>query len=56
LWNLGRWNFSFHDYMIGVIGHVLLIAVGYGVSFLLPNRDLASKELTLWGWRRRKLF
>jgi SSS family solute:Na+ symporter len=53
LWNLGRWNFPFHDYMIGVIGHVLLIAVGYSVSFLLPNRDPASKELTLWGWRRR---
>jgi hypothetical protein len=31
---------------------MLLMGVGYGASFLLPNRDLASKELTLWGWRR----
>ncbi len=52
LWNLGRWNFPYHDYMIGVIGHVTLIVVGYGASFLLPNRNATSKELTLWGWRR----
>jgi len=55
LWNLGRYNFPFHEYMIGVIGHIVLVIVGYAASFLFPNRDAASKELTLWGWRRRQL-
>ncbi len=55
LWNLGRFNFSLHDYMIGVIGHVILLAAGYTASFFFPNRDAASKELTLWGWRRHQL-
>lgn len=55
LWDLGRFNFPLHDYMIGVIGHVVLLAVGYTASFVFPNRDPASKELTLWGWRRRGL-
>lgn len=50
LWNLGRFNFPFHNYMIGVIGHVLVVAVGYLASFAFPNRDAASRGLTLWGW------
>ena len=31
---LGRFNFPWHDYMIGAIGHVVLMVVGYGVSRL----------------------
>jgi len=53
LWNLGALNFSLHNYMIGVIGHVVLLVVGYAASFVFPNRDAASREMTLWGWRRR---
>ena len=30
--NLGHFNFPWHDYMIGAIGHVVLMVVGYGVS------------------------
>lgn len=52
VWNLGRLNFTLHDYMIGVIGHVVLFAVGYAASLIFPNRDEASKRLTLCGWRR----
>jgi SSS family solute:Na+ symporter len=54
LWNLGRVNFPLHDYMIGVIGHLVLLAVGYAASFIFPNLDAASKEMTYWGWRRRR--
>ena len=54
LWDLGRFNFPLHDYMIGVIGHIVLLTVGYTASFPFPNGDPASKELTLWGWRRRQ--
>ena len=51
-WNLGRYNFPFHNYMIGVIGHLVLWGVGYAVSFAIPNRDPLTREMTLWGWRR----
>jgi len=54
LWDLGRFNFPWHDYMIGVICHLVLIAAGLAVSLFFPNRDAASKRLTLWEWRRQK--
>jgi SSS family solute:Na+ symporter len=53
LWNLGRYNFPLHSYMIGVIGHVVLLATGYAASFIFPNRNASKRDLTLWGWRRR---
>ena len=52
LWNLGRFNFPLHEYMIGVIGHLVLLGVGYLASWIFPNRDVASRELTLRGWLR----
>lgn len=48
--NLGRWNFPWHDYTVGAIGHLLLLVVGVLVSYWLPDRPLAP-ELTLQGWR-----
>jgi SSS family solute:Na+ symporter len=51
--NLGRWNFPWHDYMIGALGHLVLLAVGIAVSLLLPGRSF-GQDLTLQGWRRRK--
>ena len=48
IWNLGQFNFPFHDYMIGVIGHLILFGIGYAASFLFPNRDAESRELTVW--------
>jgi SSS family solute:Na+ symporter len=52
LWSMGRFNFPFHAYMIGVIGHVTLLGVGYAASFAVPNRDPLTRAMTLWGWRR----
>ena len=49
--NLGHWNFPWHDYMIGAVGHVMLLVVGIAASLLLPGRPLAS-DLTWQGWRR----
>ncbi len=54
LWNLGRFNFPLHNYMIGVVGHVLVVAGGYLASFVFPNRDPVSRGLTLWGWLGRR--
>lgn len=51
--DLGRWNFPYHDYLIGVIGHIILFAVGVAVSYLLPGTPL-SPNLTLSGWRARE--
>jgi len=50
--NLGHWNFTWHDYMIGAIGHVILLVVGIAASLLLPGSPVA-RELTWQGWRRR---
>ena len=50
--NLGRWNFPWHDYMIGAIGHVILLIVGIAASLLLPGSPLAS-DLTWQGWRHK---
>lgn len=50
--NLGRWNFTWHDYMIGAIGHVILLLVGIVASLLLPGVPKAP-ELTWKGWRSR---
>jgi SSS family solute:Na+ symporter len=51
IWNLGRFNFPLHNYMIGVIGHVVLVAVGCGVSWMAPNRNRKSRELTYFSAR-----
>ena len=53
LWNLGRFNFPLHNYMIGVIGHVVLLTAGCTASLFLPNRDQRSRQLT-WRAGRRK--
>lgn len=49
IWNLSPFNFPFHDYMIGVFGHLILFGIGYAASFLFPNREAESRELTVWG-------
>ncbi len=51
--DLGRWNFPWHDYMIGAVGHVVLLVVGIAASYAFPGKPLAS-ELTWQGWQRRK--
>ena len=50
--NLGRYNFPWHDYMIGAVGHVLLLGVGIAVSLLFPKSKISAPELTFWGWRQ----
>ena len=45
--NLGHYNFPWHDYMIGAIGHLILLAVGIAVSAVAPA---PTSTLTLWAW------
>ncbi|QEE29200.1 sodium/solute symporter [Terriglobus albidus] len=50
--DLGRWNFTWHDYMLGAIGHVIVLVVGVSASYLLPGKPVAT-NLTWSGWRNR---
>jgi solute:Na+ symporter, SSS family len=47
----GPWHFHLHDYMIGAVGHVILLVVGILVSVASPSKTTAP-ELTLWTWLR----
>jgi solute:Na+ symporter, SSS family len=51
--NLGKYNFPLHDFMIGAVGHVVLLMVGYLASFFFHSAGRNIEELTLWGWLRR---
>ncbi len=52
--NLGRYNFPLHDFMIGAVGHTVLLVVGYLTSFFFHNagKNINVADLTLWGWRK----
>jgi len=52
--DLGKYNFPFSGIMIGVIGHVVLVVVGYVASFLFPATPPEHREMTLWGWLARR--
>jgi SSS family solute:Na+ symporter len=48
--NLGRFNFPWHDYMIGAVGHIVLLATGLLFSPFLPDAPPSAPQLTLRGW------
>jgi SSS family solute:Na+ symporter len=51
--DLGRYNFPLHSYMIGVIGNIVIFAMGYAASFLFQRGEISKRQMTLWGWRER---
>lgn len=54
--DLGRLNFPFHGYMIGVIGNIVVLVCGYAVSLLFGDRGSHIRELTIWGWIERRKY
>jgi len=50
LLELGTWDFAWHSVMIGTIGHVVVIVVGYAASYFVKNRGTVDRRMTLWGW------
>lgn len=48
--NLGRWNYTWHPYTIGVVGNVLLFIVGYATSKIWRVAELKDDGLTIWAW------
>jgi SSS family solute:Na+ symporter len=51
--DLGAWNFKLNGVLIGVIGHLLVIVIGYGASLVIPG-PRAPAGLTVWGWREQR--
>jgi SSS family solute:Na+ symporter len=55
--DLGAYNFPWHDFMIGAIGNVILMGVGYVTSLLLPpdaDADRKLQEMTIWHWLKTR--
>ena len=49
-WNLGSYNFKLHPVMIGVLGHLILLGVGYAASLFFAAPEKECRAMTLWGW------
>lgn len=54
LLDLGEFNFNMPGVMIGVIGHLVLIVVGYVASLCYGINATGGRELTFWGWLERQ--
>ena len=48
--HLSRFSFPWHEYMVGALGHVLLLVIGVIVSYLLPGHGPIAPDKTLRGW------
>jgi solute:Na+ symporter, SSS family len=48
--NLHSLNYPWHEYTIGAIGNLLLVAVGLLIAQLFPAPTGTSAQPTLWGW------
>jgi SSS family solute:Na+ symporter len=47
-------RFTWHEYMIGVVGNVVLLGVGYATALFAPELPLARHGLTLWTWLEQR--
>ena len=52
--DMGRFNFPMHKYMIGAIGHVVLLIFGIVFSLILRDKTPSNPDLTLWGWLQHR--
>ncbi len=53
--DLGRFNFRMHEFMVGVIGHLVLLLVGYLASLFFPSSTTEEEgAMTLWGWMKKR--
>jgi SSS family solute:Na+ symporter len=48
--DLGAWNYTWPDVMIGVVAHLIVLVVGYGASWMFPADANLKTEWTIWGW------
>ncbi|MGC1188102.1 MAG: sodium:solute symporter [Candidatus Acidiferrales bacterium] len=47
-------RFTWHEYMIGVVGNVILLGVGYVTAVVAPGLPRSRHGLTLWTWLERR--
>ncbi len=52
--DLGQFSFKLPGVMIGVVGHLVLMVVGYAASLCFPTDPAEGSHLTLWGWLEKK--
>ena len=52
--DLGSFNYPWHDYTIGAIANLVLVAVGYTGSLVWPDLRGKVTGMTVWHWRRWK--
>jgi SSS family solute:Na+ symporter len=56
--DLGPWNYPWHEYTIGAVSHLVMLAVGYAAGRLIPPGGGAPEpsweRATLWGWLRTR--
>lgn len=53
--DLGRFNFPWHDYLIGAISNLVLLIVGFLASLAFSYADGEASEIcksTMWNWLR----
>lgn len=49
--DLGAWNFKWQGVLVGVIGHLVVMVVGYLASLVLPAKKPTDRAMTVWGWK-----
>lgn len=49
-----RFRFTWHDYLIGVVGQLIVLVAGYATSWLTSRTASSTRPLTLWNWRRQQ--
>lgn len=49
-----RFRFTWHDYLIGVVGQLIVLGVGYAASWLSPRTTSPTTVMTIWNWRRQQ--
>lgn len=52
--DLGAWNFPWEGVLIGMIGHLIVIVVGYAASLVFPSKRPVDRTMTVWGWREAR--
>jgi SSS family solute:Na+ symporter len=52
--NLGSFSYTWPSVMIGVIGHVIVLVVGYAASWLFPPDPAVKAEWTFRGWLEKR--
>jgi len=51
---LGEFNYTWPSVMIGVIGHMIILVVGYLASLPFPTDAQSRREWTIWGWLEKR--